>query len=102
MFLFYFRGFDIPSSFVLGSFVSNSSNKFVVYADSLTSLLPTPDFSMPFNVMTLTGVIVGFFFAGMLRATNTDYSSLKQGGTVESTRPLMRLLSYLVKKIDGS
>jgi phosphatidylinositol glycan class T len=33
-----------------------------IYSQNLLLVLPTPDFSMPYNVITLTGTVIALFF----------------------------------------
>jgi len=37
------------------------------YTEALLLSLPTPDFSMPYNVITLTGAAMGLFFASVFK-----------------------------------
>lgn len=72
------RGFDLASSIVtycnlksdfncnyqsLSIFNSNPKNR--IYTESLLITLPTPDFSMPYNVIMLTSTIIALFFGSL-------------------------------------
>jgi len=81
------RGFHIPSGVLLVShpgvgeqrpLFSNTRDPFLSsllcresvvyrYTEALLLTLPTPDFSMPYNVITLTGAAVGLFFASLFK-----------------------------------
>ncbi|KAI7903831.1 GPI transamidase component PIG-T [Cokeromyces recurvatus] len=62
------RGFDIGSA-VLTTWIPtrylNSSKLQRIYTDTLLVSLPTPDFSMPYNVITLTCTVIALFFGSM-------------------------------------
>ena len=51
------RGFDIPSAML-----SVEENDDVLYTGATVVMVPLPDFSMPFNVLTLTSSIIAFYF----------------------------------------
>eukprot|EP01080_Neovahlkampfia_damariscottae_P010335 gene10335-2749_t len=71
------RGFDLSSPFVAFNLTSKKSisgfewnsilnqNIFRYYADSLLIALPTPDFSMPYNVMTLSCTLIALFIVSL-------------------------------------
>ena len=54
------RGWDIPSM-PLYFGVSNST----YFQSRLIAMIPEPDFSMPFNVMCITGSVIGFFITSL-------------------------------------
>ena len=58
------RGFDVPPALVTISHPSTPS--YTLYSDPLLVTLPLPDFSMPFNVITLTCTAMAFFFSSIL------------------------------------
>ncbi|PHZ16015.1 Gpi16 subunit, GPI transamidase component [Rhizopus microsporus ATCC 52813] len=57
------RGFDIGSA-VLSTWDSEQ-NLMRIYTDTLLVVLPTPDFSMPYNVITLTCTVIALFFGSV-------------------------------------
>ena len=57
------RGFDIGSS-VLTFEQKNETMR--LYTDNILIALPTPDFSMPYNVITLTCTLLALYFGGMM------------------------------------
>jgi phosphatidylinositol glycan class T len=89
------HGFFIP-----GARVTAASEHSVLYTDVLVAQVALPDFSMPFNVVTMSGVIVGFAFGSTLGIVTARYSLLKRGQQIHSTRPLARLLRFLLALID--
>ncbi|KAJ3427149.1 gpi transamidase component pig-t-related [Anaeramoeba flamelloides] len=48
------RGFDIAPAIALIQSNKQNLKKRIYYTDSLLLMLPTPDFTMPYNVMTIT------------------------------------------------
>eukprot|EP00743_Colponemidia_sp_Colp-15_P004473 GILK01004823.1.p1 GENE.GILK01004823.1~~GILK01004823.1.p1 ORF type:complete len:478 (+),score=26.16 GILK01004823.1:38-1471(+) len=64
------RGFDVGPASILyqtvetGSGCAASEPRRMV-SDALLVMLPQPDFSMPFNVITLSSTIVAFFFGSL-------------------------------------
>ncbi|KAI8329631.1 GPI transamidase component PIG-T [Chlamydoabsidia padenii] len=64
------RGFDVGSAVVTihdfkekGQRAKGQSTR--IYTDTLLVSLPTPDFSMPYNVITLTCTIIALFFGSI-------------------------------------
>ena len=45
--------------------LNNNGSRYRIYTSSLLVNLPTPDFSMPYNVITLTGTVLALFFGGV-------------------------------------
>lgn len=65
------RGFDIPSgvaTFQVMDPCSTVTSAFTAtrYSEPLLVPLPTPDFSMPYNVITMTSTVIAFFVGSML------------------------------------
>jgi len=58
------RGFDVPSALLTVSTDDGDEqqHQHVFYTGSTIVMVPLPDFSMPFNVLTLTSSIIAFFF----------------------------------------
>lgn len=54
-----------------------------LYTRPLLAQLPTPDFSMPYNVITLTSTVIAFFLGGIL---NTLLRRKKGGSRLEAAR----------------
>lgn len=75
----------------------------LVVSDVVVVTMPLPDFSMPFNVVALTGVVLSFFFGAALRAVTARYSTLRHGDTAAtaSQRPIARIARLLLRLIDG-
>jgi len=72
------RGFDIPAGLVQfrlrgekakHSLVGNGPGRIVkLYTDPLLVSMPLPDFSMPYNVITLSSTIMAFLFGSVVSA----------------------------------
>ncbi|KAI9478748.1 MAG: GPI transamidase component PIG-T [Benjaminiella poitrasii] len=62
------RGFDIGSA-VITTWIPKMNQKLGelqrIYTDTLLVDLPTPDFSMPYNVITLTCTVIALFFGSL-------------------------------------
>ncbi|CAO3639653.1 unnamed protein product [Mucor hiemalis] len=63
------RGFDVGSA-ILTAWIPSNKNGLIlygepqrIYTDTLLVSLPTPDFSMPYNVITLTCTVIALFLA---------------------------------------
>jgi len=118
------RGFDIGSAVVTGWFHSEhkdlqlnglewspllysrsptaESQSFRIYTEGLLVSLPTPDFSMPYNVITMTGTVFALFFGSIFTALarKMKNADLSHHGFV-SGRPIPRLIRWLLKFIDN-
>lgn len=93
------HGLHLPAA----ALVNVSTGEVLLYSDVLVSVMPLPDFSMPFNVVALSGIILGFYFGAILRAVTARYSDLKRGKSevVQSQRPIAKLARLLLRLIDG-
>lgn len=61
------RGLDLPAVAVTYQAVADSDSTPVrIYSESLLVLLPFPDFSMPFNVLTYVCTLVALFFGSLV------------------------------------
>eukprot|EP01132_Coremiostelium_polycephalum_P001445 gene1445-1822_t len=73
-----------------------------IYTEGLLITLPTPDFSMLYNVITLTGTVFALFFGSML---NILIKRLKKSftgdGDFVSDRPIAKIYRKLMDFIDG-
>lgn len=49
-----------------------------IYTDTLLVSLPTPDFSMPYNVITLTCTVVALFFGSLFNLLIRNFSIIHQ------------------------
>jgi len=72
------------------------------YSGGALVSLPTPDFSMPYNVLTFSGAVVGIFFASMFKLLTSSPERIglaKEEGVSWSGRMrewLRRLLGFLI------
>ena len=61
------RGFDIPGAIVqVERGVDGGTTTARIYTPSLMIEMPYPDFSMPYNVITLTSTLIAFIAGTML------------------------------------
>ncbi|CAI5745820.1 unnamed protein product [Peronospora destructor] len=79
------RGFDISSGVatfkvdsICGKDIGSLFFTTTLYTEPLLVPLPTPDFSMPYNVITMTSTVVAFFVGTMLNALLRKAPRLKQ------------------------
>ncbi|KAI3450851.1 hypothetical protein Pfo_007516 [Paulownia fortunei] len=117
------QGFDIPSAVVhFSDFLANMSfddnflkkvpilsklqEKVPVlsYTEVLLVPLTTPDFSMPYNVITITCTVFALYFGSLLNALRRRVSEeerLLKGKAAKKTGPLTLMLSKLSAKLRG-
>jgi hypothetical protein len=67
-----------------------------VYSESALVSLPTPDFSMPYNVITMTCTVFSTFFGSMMRLLTRDHSPLREGEVIKDQRMVVRLIRRLL------
>lgn len=89
------RGFDVASGVATFDLLSGAQEAAVcgedpdfsttLFTEPLLVPLPTPDFSMPYNVITMTSTVVAFFVGTMLNALLRKAPRLKQMMTSSST-----------------
>ena len=73
-----------------------------VYTEGLLLSLPTPDFSMPYNVITLTGFIFALFFGAIFNVLVRRMKNLERyKDDFVSSRPTARLYRRILRFIDG-
>ncbi|OWZ07016.1 GPI transamidase component [Phytophthora megakarya] len=81
------RGFDIASGIATFDVVRDATEgckeaeahfTTTLFTEPLLVPLPTPDFSMPYNVITMTSTVVAFFVGTMLNALLRKAPRLKQ------------------------
>jgi GPI-anchor transamidase subunit T len=69
-----------------------------LYTPGFQIILPTPDFSMPYNVICLTGTVWALYFGNLFNTLVRRYGQLRDGDDFVSDRPLPRLLRWLRAK----
>jgi len=84
------RGFDLSSAIV----TVDGNVKY--FSDSLLISLPTPDFSMPYNVITLTCTVIVLFFGSLfnllIRRFNSKYEEEQSKSLLE------RMIGFVAAK----
>ncbi len=64
---------DAAHGFDIGAAVVRLENGANIYTESLLIRLPTPDFSMPYNVITLTCTVLSMYFGSMFNMLTRKY-----------------------------
>jgi phosphatidylinositol glycan class T len=72
-----------------------------IYTSGFQLILPTPDFSMPYNVICLTGTVWALYFGNLFNVLVRRFGALRQGDDFVSDRPVPRLLRFLRAKWDA-
>jgi phosphatidylinositol glycan class T len=72
-----------------------------VYTAGFQLILPTPDFSMPYNVICLTGTVWALYFGNLFNVLVRRFGALRQGNDFVSDRPVPRLLRWLRAKWEA-
>lgn len=65
---------------------------FLVYTEGLVLSLPTPDFSMPYNVITLTSTVLAIIFAFTVKTLTRRYGLLFKDGAFASDRAIVLII----------
>ncbi|KAL1935076.1 hypothetical protein VTP01DRAFT_4216 [Rhizomucor pusillus] len=65
------RGFDVGPAVLTAQLEGSSPIR--VYTDTLLVSLPTPDFSMPYNVITLTCTVIALFFGSVFNLLTRSF-----------------------------
>ncbi|KND00994.1 GPI-anchor transamidase subunit GPI16 [Spizellomyces punctatus DAOM BR117] len=69
------RGFDIGAA-VISLRADEGEQNTRIYTETLLISLPTPDFSMPYNVITLTCTLIALFFGSMFNLLTRRFEPL--------------------------
>lgn len=70
----------------------NFKHHFLVYTEGLVLSLPTPDFSMPYNVITLTSTVLAIIFAFTVKTLTRRYGLLFKDGAFTSDRAIVIII----------
>ncbi|MDP2439835.1 MAG: hypothetical protein Q8P67_29145, partial [archaeon] len=66
------------------------------YVEPLLVMLPTPDFSMPYNVIMIAGTLISLFFGTVFNRLRKRHRYLRLDGAPDpNLRPLARLIRYI-------
>ncbi|EGG24949.1 hypothetical protein DFA_03194 [Cavenderia fasciculata] len=71
-----------------------------IYTEGLLITLPTPDFSMLYNVITLTGTVFALFFGSIINILIRRLKDTFTGDDFVSDRPIAKLYRKIMKFID--
>ena len=93
------RGFDIPPGIL-----TTIGRPFTIRTTSLLLSLPTPDFSMPYNVIILTCTVLALCFGTMFNMLVKRIVTDEEAEEAAAERPLNRIIakikSIIKKKLD--
>ncbi|KAK4506515.1 hypothetical protein PRZ48_000247 [Zasmidium cellare] len=94
------RGFDIPPAIVriLPSNASSDDQGSYLRTTSLLLPLPTPDFSMPYNVIILTSTVIALGFGSIFNLLIRRFVLVEEA----PKSPLAVMIQNLVKKVKGA
>lgn len=91
------HGFSIPPG-VLTVVDSNGTHTMSTRTTALILSLPTPDFSMPYNVIILTSTVIALAFGSIFSLLLKRVLSQEQADYLSSQTPLKKLLAKLKRK----
>ncbi|CAN8098329.1 unnamed protein product [Discula destructiva] len=89
------RGFDVPGAVIT---IRNGASTSNLRTTALLLNLPTPDFSMPYNVIIFTSTAVALAFGGMFNLLVRRFVAANEGPEVNLTRWRNRLLARIGRK----
>ena len=78
---------------------SQGQHHFLIYTEGLVLSLPTPDFSMPYNVITLTSTVITIFFAFSVKTLTRRYRHLFQDGEFKSDRAIVLIWRAISRRL---
>tara|TARA_R110002050_G_scaffold28813_1_gene74471 strand:+ start:646 stop:1758 length:1113 start_codon:yes stop_codon:yes gene_type:complete len=77
---------------------SGKDRSYLQYTEMVRIMLPTPDFSMPYNVIVFTSTAIALFFGQMLNNLLAHMKPLREGKEIESRR-LFDIIVDALKRI---
>jgi len=96
------RGFDVAAAVITILNPERNGTRFAVYNMRTTSLLcslPTPDFSMPYNVIIFTSTAIALAFGGMFNILVRRFVAADEGPEMGST--IKERIGGKLKKLLG-
>ena len=72
-----------------------------LYSEMVRVALPTPDFSMPYNVIVITSTVLVSFFGQMLSLLLVRLNALQRGEEVKNDKMIHHLVKALKRVIFG-
>jgi GPI-anchor transamidase subunit T len=73
------RGVDLPGAVVRVLGPSPSEEVMRIYTPPMLVTLPTPDFSMPYNVIVMTSTVIGYMFANSFNMMTRKIVKIRVG-----------------------
>lgn len=89
------RGFDVPGAVIT---ILNGASTSNLRTTALLLNLPTPDFSMPYNVIIFTSTAIALAFGGMFNLLVRRFVAADEGPEVTLTRLKNRLKERFAKR----
>lgn len=95
------RGWDLPAGVVVVSgFEDGRLTTERHYTEGLLLSLPTPDFSMPYNVITLTCTVVALFYGSVVTLTTRRWKTVFAQGQFVTERPIVRIIKFVLRTLS--
>jgi GPI-anchor transamidase subunit T len=95
------QGFLSPSGIVT-VLSADDAAAYRHYTEPLLVTLPTPDFSMPYNVITLTGTVLAIFFGAIFNSLLRRRRHLRDGSVELSQRPIAKMFRFVKSLLPNS
>ncbi|KAJ3219929.1 hypothetical protein HDU67_008458 [Dinochytrium kinnereticum] len=93
------RGFDVSSSVV--TILDGSEPPRRIYTNNVLIALPTPDFSMPYNVITMTCTVMALYFGSLFNVITRQFAPVRAyGGGGNALQRLLGFLRRRKQKVD--
>ncbi|KAI8804316.1 GPI transamidase component PIG-T [Cladochytrium replicatum] len=78
------RGFDIGPAVIT---VQNASSEpRIFYTENILVDMPTPDFSMPYNVITFTCTVLAYFFGAVFNVLTREFQAVEISESAEKVK----------------
>lgn len=90
------RGFDVPGAVI--TILNGSGSKYNLRTTALLLNLPTPDFSMPYNVIIFTSTAIALAFGGMFNLLVRRFVAADEGPDPAVTRLKNKIRALLRRK----
>jgi hypothetical protein len=79
--------------------ITRLSNNQTLFTETLLIALPTPDFSMPYNVITMTCTILALFFGSAFNSMMRDFKVVQQTPGSGDEKWWVRLVKKLKSRL---
>ena len=79
---------------------NHSSSTVTLHSEGVMIHLPTPDFSMPYNVITLSGTVLALLYGGMFAVLLRRFSAASVADFV-GDRPITKVIKKIIEFLDA-